>query len=400
MRENYDLVIAGAGIVGLATALAITERSPDLNVAILEKESAAATHQTGHNSGVIHSGIYYRPGSMKAKFCVEGAAAMYAFCEEHGIAHDQCGKLVIATSNAQIPALEELHRRGVQNGVTGVRMLAREELCQFEPQAAGVLALHVSSAGITNYRDVAGKMAEILQNRGTDIVTSAEIRKIESRASAIRISSTAGDVGSKYFINCTGLYSDRIARLAGANLNVQIIPFRGEYYELTPSRRSLVRNLIYPVPDLRFPFLGVHFTRRINGQIEAGPNAVLALRREGYRKTDFRMPEMFEMLSFPGFWGMAKKYWRTGTAEMYRSLRKQGFVRALKELVPAIESEDLVPAGSGVRAQAVDRSGALLDDFSFVTQERALHVCNVPSPAATASLVIGRHIAKIVQDSI
>lgn len=395
LSQAYDAVIVGAGIVGLSAAKELSECYPRLRLAVLEKESSVAAHQTGHNSGVIHSGVYYRPGSLKARFCVQGAAEMVRFCQMCEVPHEICGKLVVASEERQKPALEEIHRRALANGVPGVRLLSAGEIRDYEPYAAGVAALLVPGTGITNYRLVAEKYAELAVRSGVQLRTSSAVLGIRDSNSEFTIETSSGAYRSKFLINCAGLHSDRIARLTGAELPLRIIPFRGEYYELRPERRDLVRTLIYPVPDSRFPFLGVHFTKKVGGGVEAGPNAVLALKREGYSKTAFHPADVLDEIGFPGFWRMAKKYWRTGFAEMYRSFNKAAFVSALQKLLPAIREEDLINASAGVRAQAVDKNGALVDDFQFVTQARALHVCNVPSPAATASLPIGRHIVEV-----
>jgi len=399
MADNkFDLVIIGGGIVGLATALEVTRRFPALRLAVLEKEAAVAAHQSGHNSGVIHSGLYYRPGSLKAKLCVAGASAMVAFCREHGIAHEICGKVVVATSERELPALEELQRRGVANGVPGLTMIGPEQLRELEPHAAGRRALHVASTGITDYAAVTRKYAELVAAANGTVLTGTEVVGIARGSEETVVQTKRGDYRAGFLINCAGLYSDRISGMAGADTEVRIIPFRGEYYEMSPARRNLVRGLIYPVPDPDLPFLGVHFTRRVDGSIEAGPNAVLALRREGYRKTDVSLGELGEAMGFGGFWRMARKFWKVGAGEYYRSLHKPAFVKALQKLVPDIRREDLERGGAGVRAQAVDRAGKLVDDFRFAVSERAVHVVNVPSPAATASIVIGKEIVNMAAD--
>jgi len=393
---RFDLVIIGGGIVGLATALEATRRFRDRRIAVLEKESAIACHQTGHNSGVIHSGIYYKPGSLKAKNCVAGAAAMVQFCRDQNIAFEICGKVVVATVESELAGLHELMRRGTANGVPGLAMISTEQLHELEPYCSGMAALHVPATGITDYSAVAKKYADLVGSAGGKILTECAVESIKKDASDVIIETTRGSIQANFAFNCAGLHSDRIMRLSGDAQGLKIVPFRGEYYEIIPKRRKLVRNLIYPVADPRFPFLGVHFTRRIAGGIEAGPNAVLALKREGYRKTDFNLKDTFETAVFPGFWRMAAKYWRNGAGEYYRSLNKQAFARALQKLVPEIQAADLVPAGAGVRAQALDTHGALLDDFRIVRSERMIHVCNVPSPAATASLMIGKQIVDML----
>ncbi len=393
--NQYDLVIVGGGIVGLATALAATERLPALRVAVLEKEDRVAAHQTGHNSGVIHSGIYYKPGSVKARTCVEGAAAMIAFCREHAIPHQICGKLIVATSEDELPRLEELRRRGEANGVAGLAMVGPEQLRELEPHAAGMRALHVPGTGITDYERVAQKYAEIIAERGAQVRTGTKVTGLRREAETTVVETTRGEVRSRFLINCAGLHSDQISRMAGATANARIVPFRGEYYTLANERQDLVRGLIYPVADPALPFLGVHFTRRIGGGVEAGPNAVLAFKREGYRKSSFNLRDTLGTLLFPGFWRMAAKYWRSGLGEFYRSFSRRAFTRALQRLVPEVRQSDLAPGGAGVRAQALDRKGHLLDDFCFLPGERLVHVVNVPSPAATASLPIGRAIVDI-----
>jgi len=398
---EFDLVIVGGGIVGLATALQSIRRQPRIRLAVVEKEDKVARHQTGHNSGVIHSGIYYKPGSLKAKNCVAGAALMVEFCREHSIPFDVCGKVVVATDEAERAGLAELMRRGAANGVPGLRMIERAELREMEPHCTGVEAMHVPGTGITDYSQVARKYVELIQHAGGQIMTGCEVRRIVRRGGELVLETTRGAVKAARMINCAGLHSDRILKLTGDHTELQIVPFRGEYYEIVPARRQLVRSLIYPVADPRFPFLGVHFTRRISGGIEAGPNAVLAMKREGYRKTDFKMRDAVETVLFPGFWRMAIKYWRSGLGEYYRSLNKQAFTHALQKLVPGIQAADLEPAGAGVRAQALDRTGRLLDDFVIVRSSREIiHVCNVPSPAATASLVIGQQIVEMAEGEI
>jgi L-2-hydroxyglutarate oxidase LhgO len=392
LGKTYDVAIIGAGIVGLSTAMDLASRFPRLRIAVLEKERSVAFHQTGRNSGVIHSGVYYRPGSLKAQFCVQGAAEMIRFCDSHDVPYEICGKVIVATDEKQRSALEELRHRASANNVLNVRLLTREELRDFEPNAAGVAALLVPGTAITLYKRVAEKYAELATSRGAEVLTDSGVNAIRVTNDTFTIETNSGAYDSRFLINCAGLHSDRIARMTGTELPLQIIPFRGEYYELSPPRNALVRTLIYPVPDPRFPFLGVHFTRRITGEVEAGPNAVLAMKREGYRKTDFEATDVLDQLGFPGFWRMAGRYWKTGFGETYRSISKRAFVRALQALVPTVSEKDLVNGSSGVRAQAVDRTGKLLDDFHFVGNGRSLHVCNVPSPAATASLPIGRHI--------
>jgi L-2-hydroxyglutarate oxidase len=390
--SRYNVIIIGGGVVGLGVALEITRRFPRLRLLVLEKEDRVARHQSGHNSGVIHSGLYYKPGSLKARLCVTGAAAMVEFCREHNLPHEVCGKVVVATEPDELPRLEELRQRGEANGLTGLRRIGPEELREIEPHAAGLQALVVPSTGITNYAAVCEKYAELITVRGGIVLTSAAATGIRREPNEITVETKRGAFSTGSLINCAGLHSDRIARMAGDEPGVMIVPFRGEYYDLIPERASLVRWLLYPVPDPRFPFLGVHFTRRITGTVDAGPNAVLALAREGYRHRDVNIRDLAGSLAFPGFWRMARQHWRNGLDEWRRSLSKPVFVRALQRLLPEVRENDLVPGGSGVRAQALKPDGSLVDDFQFVASGKVLHVLNVPSPAATASLSIGKAI--------
>ena len=398
--SRSNVIIIGGGVVGLGVALEITRRFPHLRLLLLEKEDGVARHQSGHNSGVIHSGVYYKPGSMKAKLCVTGAAAMVEFCREHGIAHEVCGKVIVATHADELPRLEELRKRGEANGLAGLRMIGPEQLREIEPHATGMQALVVPSTGITDYARVCEKYAELITASGGTVLTSAAATGIRRAASEIVIETSKGAFSTTSLINCAGLFSDRISRMAGDDPCVMIVPFRGEYYDLIPERASLVRALIYPVPDPRFPFLGVHFTRRITGRVDAGPNAVLALAREGYRHRDISIRDLSSSLAFPGFWRMARQHWRNGLDEWHRSLSKPAFVRALQRLLPEVGEKDLVPGGSGVRAQALKPDGALVDDFQFVPSGKMLHVLNVPSPAATASLSIGKAIVDTAAESL
>jgi (S)-2-hydroxyglutarate dehydrogenase len=397
---TYDIAIIGGGIVGLATARAILDRAPRARLVLLEKEADIAQHQTGHNSGVIHSGIYYKPGSYKARLCVEGARLMKAYCDKNGIAVDTCGKVIVATSQEELPRLKTLYERGVANGVPGVSMIDAGRLKEIEPHASALAGIHSPQTAIVDYRRVAETLARDLVAAGVTIERNFRVATIARERGTLRIGSSDDHVVVvTHLVNCAGLHSDAVARLAGAAVDVQIIPFRGEYYMLRPDRRSLVRGLIYPVPDPEFPFLGVHFTRTIHGDVEAGPNAVLALAREGYTWGRVRPAELLATLRFSGFRAMARKYWRTGAYEMYRSLSKRAFVHALQRLVPALRHEDIRPGGAGVRAQAVTADGALVDDFRIVQTADAVHVLNAPSPAATASLAIGRHIATIASQT-
>ena len=389
--SRYNIIVIGGGVVGLGVALEITRRFPRQRLLVLEKEDRVARHQSGHNSGVIHSGVYYKPGSLKARLCVAGAAAMLEFCREHGIPHQVCGKVIVATEEEEIPRLEQLRQRGEANGLRGLRVIGPEELREIEPHAAGRKALLVPSTGVTDYALVCAKYAELIRTNG-EVLTSAPATGIRRSASEIVVETPRGAFTTDSLINCAGLYSDRISRMAGDDPGVMIVPFRGEYYDLLPERASLVRALIYPVPDPRFPFLSVHFTRRVTGKVDAGPNAVLALAREGYRHTDINLMDLTSALAFPGFWRMARQHWRNGLGEWHRSLSKAAFVRALQRLLPEIGVNDLIPGGAGVRAQALKPDGALVDDFQFVPSGKMLHVLNVPSPAATASLMIGKTI--------
>lgn len=398
-ESHHDVIIVGGGIVGLAVALEITHRFPRLRLLLLEKEDGVGRHQSGHNSGVIHSGIYYKPGSLKAKLCVEGARAMVEFCRAHGIPHQVCGKVIVATHEEEFPRLEELRRRGEANGLTGLRSVGPEQLREIEPYANGLRALFVPSTGITDYAAVCVKYAELVGAQGGTILTSTTVTGVRRLTDEVVVETQGQAFSTAHLINCAGLFSDRISRMAGDDPQVIIVPFRGEYYDLIPERSSLVRALIYPVPDPRFPFLGVHFTRRVNGTVDAGPNAVLAFRREGYRRTDFSLNELAASLAFPGFWRMAAKHWRSGLDEFHRSFSKPAFVRALQRLLPELRERDLVPGTSGVRAQALTRDGALVDDFQFVPSGKMLHVLNVPSPAATASIPIGRVIGELAAQS-
>ena len=390
-----DVIVIGGGIVGLSTAMALVQGNPPLRPLVLEKEPELATHQTGHNSGVIHSGVYYKPGSLKARYAVEGARRMLEFCRLHGLPHAICGKLVVATDLSELPRLSELHRRGLANGVAGgVELIGPERLRELEPHAAGIRALHLPGAGIVDYVAVARRYAAIVCERGGEVRTRSAVRSIRRVASEWILETDSGSVRGRHLINCGGLHADRLAAAAGARPAVRIVPFRGEYYKLAPGREQLVAGLIYPVPDPAFPFLGVHLTRHVGGGVEAGPNAVLGFKREGYRKTDFDLGDAWSTLAFPGFWRWAGRHWRAGAGELYRSFNKAAFLRALRRLVPELEASDLEPGGAGVRAQALDPHGVLVDDFRIEVAEGAIHVLNAPSPAATASIPIGEAIAR------
>ncbi len=392
MDEKSDLIVIGGGIVGLATALRAQQAHPRWRILVLEKEGRVGTHQTGHNSGVIHSGIYYKSGSLKAQTCVKGAELMNEFCRDHGLPCRTVGKVVVATAQEQRPGLEELFRRGAANGVPGLRMLTTDELHALEPEVAGVAALLVPGTAITDYRLVAAKMLELIQGAGNSVRTRAEVTAVRRSSQEIVVESAAGDFSAPLVINCAGLHSDRICRKSGAEPGVRIVPFRGDYYVLAREKQGLIHRLIYPVPDPKFPFLGVHLTPTVQGSVEAGPNAVLAFKREGYRKTSLSLHDLLETLAYPGFWRMVGRYWRSGLGEMARSFSKEKFVRELQKLVPALRSEDLEEGGTGVRAQAVAADGSLVDDFRIVRDGNIVHVLNVPSPAATASLAIAETI--------
>ena len=401
MASQYDLTIIGGGILGLATALKLIRAHPSLRLLILEKEAELARHQTGNNSGVIHSGLYYRPGSLKARSCVAGRKELMAFCDENAVPYEICGKVVVATSEEELPRLEELHRRGIANGLKDLQIIGPERLKELEPHATGIKGLHVPETGIIDYKKVAAAYAEKIRDAGGDIRLSQRVVGILDRPEEIVLQTSGGDYRTKYLINCCGLQSDIVAQMMGGANNSEeehrIIPFRGEYYKIAPERQFLVRNLIYPVPDPTFPFLGVHFTRMARGGVEAGPNAVFAYAREGYRHTDINLSDLWRTISFKGFWAITGKYWQTGFGELYRSLSKSAFVRALQKLLPEIRESDLVPGGAGVRAQAVSASGALVDDFVIKQSRKSIHVLNAPSPGATASLAIGQQICEMAE---
>jgi L-2-hydroxyglutarate oxidase len=392
----YDVCIIGGGIVGMATAMTLSTRF-NISLAAFEAENALAAHQTGNNSGVIHSGLYYKPGSLKAELCSRGRKALYRFCEENGVAHERCGKLVTATEERELPLLDELALRGAANGLVGLKMLDAAEMKEYEPNVAGIKGLWVPETGIVDYTAVTNVYADCARERGSVILTNARVLRVERRGAEFVLETTRGDYRCRNLLNTSGLQCDRVARLCGVDPGVKIIPFRGEYYKLSEARKGLVRNLIYPVPDPRFPFLGVHFTRGVEGSIDAGPNAVLALKREGYSKWNVSLRDSLETFTYSGFRKMAFKYWKTGLAEIYRSLSKASFARALARLTPDISVEDLAPGGAGVRAQAVAPDGRLLDDFHIVEAERMIHVLNAPSPAATASMAIGESIAELAE---
>jgi (S)-2-hydroxyglutarate dehydrogenase len=394
---TYDYTVIGGGIVGLSTAMHVGRKFPRARILVLEKESAPAQHQTGRNSGVIHSGIYYKPGSYKARFAKAGAQSMVAFCKEHGLPYDVCGKVIVATKESQLPLLETLFQRGQQNGAP-VEKISSERVREIEPHVNCIAGVLVKSTGITSYRRVCEKYLELIKATGGEVQFNTAVEKISENGTEQVIATNSREHTARFVINCAGLHSDRVARAAGVDPKAKIVPFRGEYYELRPDRRHLVNTLIYPVPNPDFPFLGVHFTRMIDGSVHAGPNAVLAFAREGYFKTNFDARDFFETMTFAGFWKLAAKNMGEGLKEMYRSFSKAAFTRSLQELIPEVRSEDLVPCAAGIRAQALTDDGKLVDDFLIVPGRNSLHVCNAPSPAATASLEIGRHVADQVPE--
>jgi (S)-2-hydroxyglutarate dehydrogenase len=392
---RFDFTIVGGGIVGLATALKLLASRPGTRVLVLEKEKEVGMHQTGNNSGVIHSGLYYKPGSLKATNCIRGYNLLVEFCRTHDIPFDLCGKIVVATDGSELPLLKNLFDRGLQNGLTNFRMLTSEQLKEYEPHVTGVAGFFVPQTGIVDYKVVAEKYAELIRNAGGEIVLGERVTQISEEANGTTVVTSHSVYTTNVVINCAGLYSDKVARLTTENVDVKIIPFRGEYYKLRKEKEHLVKNLIYPVPDPNFPFLGVHFTRMMKGGVEAGPNAVLAFSREGYRKSDINLAELAEALAWPGFQKVARKYWKTGVGEMYRSFSKAAFTKALQKLIPEIQEQDLVEGGAGVRAQACDRTGGLVDDFMILEGKKVVNVCNAPSPAATSSLSIGEAVADL-----
>ncbi|MGO3567788.1 MAG: L-2-hydroxyglutarate oxidase [Serratia grimesii] len=389
----YDVIIIGAGLVGLGVANALQEANPTQRILILEKESGPAAHQSGHNSNVVHSGIYYAPGSLKARLAKQGNQSMFAFCREHDLYHDQCGKVIVATQLKELDLLENIYQRGLQNGLA-VSRLSQAQLKEREPHVNGIEALLVPDAGIVNYSEVAAKLAEIIQQRGGVIHYGQQVEDISENSDDVSIRTQHTQYQAKWLVNCAGLFSDRIAALAGYQTGMKIVPFRGEYYVLNNEKNHLVNHLIYPVPNPDFPFLGVHFTRMYNGKRDVGPNAVLAFKREGYRKCDFNLRDLGEVLSYRGFWKIAGNYLGEGLAEVRRSLSRRRFTENARQLIPALQPEDIQPGPAGVRAQALTADGKLVDDFHFVKGRRSLHVCNAPSPAATASLEIGREIVR------
>jgi len=397
---DYDLIIVGGGIVGLATAFRFLEARPKTRILLMEKESKLASHQTGNNSGVLHSGLYYKPGSEKAKLSVNGLQQMVAFCREQGIAHEQCGKIVVATNETELPWLENLWQRGNANGLLGLRKLKPEQIREIKPHAAGIAAIYVPQEGIVDYPGVCEKLGELIRKQGGRICLNTRLLRFIPDSGRWIAETSAGEFSSRFVVTCGGLYSDRLVRATGQKPAARIIPFRGEYYRIKKERQHLVRNLIYPVPDPGFPFLGVHFTRLIHGGVEAGPNAVLAFAREGYHKTDLNPRDLYDALSFPGLWRFLNHHRRMCWEEMKKSFSRRLFCRALQRLVPDIRVQDLEHGGAGVRAQAMSPQGELIHDFSLVRRPRILHVLNAPSPAATAALAIGGEIAEYVAGGV
>ncbi|TXL65811.1 L-2-hydroxyglutarate oxidase [Cerasibacillus terrae] len=393
---KYDAVIIGGGIVGLSTGMAIYERYPDAKIAVIEKEKDVALHQTGNNSGVIHSGIYYTPGSFKARFAKQGSKDMQKFCKKHHINYDMCGKVIVATTEEELPLLDNLYQRGLENNLT-IEKIDATRLKEIEPHVRGLAAIHVPQAGIVDYREVSRKFAEIITNKGGDLFLNTEFISMHEAREQVTVKTNKGSLKAKLVINCAGLHSDRVAEAAGYLTDMKIVPFRGEYFSLKPEKQDLVKTLIYPVPNPKFPFLGVHFTKMIDGTVEAGPNAVLGFKREAYKKTDISLKDTVESLKFPGLWKLGSKFLKEGIAEYTRSLSKTQFTKSLQALVPEIEKDDLISAPAGVRAQALTRDGVMVDDFQIIDGKRSIHVCNAPSPAATASIGIGKEVARRVE---
>lgn len=398
--SGYDVIIAGAGIVGLAAALKVLEETPGTKVLVLEKESEAAKHQTGNNSGVIHSGIYYKPGSLKALNCINGYKMLLDFCDKHNIYYDICGKVIVAVDENELAALNNIYERGIANGLSKIRFLDKNELKEIEPHAAGIKAIHVPYTGIIDYKAVSKKYAELILSSGGEIRFLQKVKNVISESGQVKIETGNSSFSTKIFVNCCGLQSDEVAALSESCIDTRIIPFRGEYYKLRPEKRYLVKNLIYPVPDPAFPFLGVHFTRMTGGDVEAGPNAVLSFRKEGYTRTSFSFKDSFRTFTWKGFYTIASKYFKTGMGEFKRSYSKKAFVKALQKLMPEITGNDLIPGGAGVRAQAISRDGRLIDDFLILEKENIINVLNAPSPAATSSLSIGKTIAGIIKSKL
>ncbi len=396
MTKNFDVIIIGAGIVGLAAAYELIKKNPALRMCIIEKENGVAKHQTGNNSGVIHSGIYYKPGSLKAVNCRRGYKMLLDFCDEYKIEYDICGKVIVATDTHELQGLNNLYKRGIENELEGLKQLSKDELKEIEPHVNGIKGVLVPQTGIIDYKDVSKKIKELLEEKGVEFRFEEKLVDLKIHSAVVEVITNRGYYEAGKVVTCAGLQSDRVAKMTNPGINIKIVPFRGEYYTITPARRSLVKNLIYPVPDPQFPFLGVHFTRMIDGKVEAGPNAVFAFKREGYDKFDIDFLDLADSLFWKGFLTIAKKFWKTGLMEFYRSYSKPAFVKSLQRLIPEIQSADLEPGGAGIRAQACDSNGNLIDDFLFVENEHIIHVCNAPSPAATSCFSIGKTIAEKV----
>lgn len=395
-----QVIIIGSGIIGLATALKLKEYNPQIKLLVLEKEKEIARHQTGNNSGVIHSGLYYKPGSLKAQNCIKGYNMLTAFCDKQDIPYDICGKIVVATEKDQLPALDVLYNRGTENGLKGLKKLNKEQLKEIEPHVNGIEGIHVPQAGIVDYSVVSKKYKSLIEDGGAKFIFNCKVNDIQSFKGHHIVKTSQGDFETTLVINCAGLYSDKVAMMVEKKLNIRILPFRGEYFKLKKDKEYLVNNLIYPVPNPNFPFLGVHFTRMMKGGVEAGPNAVLSYAREGYKKTDINLSEFIETITWPGLLKVAAKYWKVGLGELHRSYSKAAFTRALRELIPEIQADDLETGGAGVRAQACDRNGGLIDDFIIYEQAGIINVCNAPSPAATSSLSIGETIATMAKEQL
>jgi L-2-hydroxyglutarate oxidase len=395
----YDLAVVGAGIIGLAVGMRLTQEFPSLKVTVIEKEQEVALHQTGHNSGVIHAGIYYAPGSQKANFCSTGGKLLREFCDRTGVQYDMCGKLIIAVREEEVPRLDDLFYRGTENGAEGLRMVDADEIGEIEPFSAGVKGIFSPNTGIIDYSEVSRMYAEQFGEQGGDLLTKAELLSADRRDGLIYLNTTAGIITAKNVINCAGLHADYVAKMMGVDTGVRIVPFRGEYFSIVPEKVHMVKGLIYPVPDPKLPFLGVHFTKRVDGSVEAGPNAVLAFAKEGYSKTSVSAQDLLNTFAYPGFWKMSAKFWKIGLKEQYRSLAKGAFINSLKTLIPEIEESDLGSPGAGVRAQAVDRNGNLLQDFSISETDNAIHVMSAPSPGATSSLTISEYIVDLAKIS-
>ena len=393
----YDFAIIGGGIVGLSIGMKLSQSYPEASILVLEKENQWAAHQTGNNSGVIHSGIYYKPGSFKAKFSRDGCRSMVEFCQEYNIDHEVCGKVIVATDSLELPRLEKLYQRGLENNIE-VKRISPEEVKEFEPHVNSVGGIYVASTGIVNYKQVCLKYAQIIAEGGGDLRLNTKVQKILTRGNSQVLETNNGVFEANFIVNCAGLYSDRVAKLGHVNPQAKIVPFRGEYYELTPEKRYLVKGLIYPVPNPDFPFLGVHFTRMIDGSVHAGPNAVLSLKREGYKKSDFNLRDFAEVMAYPGFWKLAAKHADEGIKEIIRSFSKAAFVQSLQKLIPEVQAQDVIPTHAGVRAQALMGDGKLVDDFLIVQGQNSIHVCNAPSPAATSSLEIGKAIVERIKE--